>query len=258
MPRPPVVTRGCRVAWPDLPPDVRRTIERLAGAPVARATTQPGGFSPGLAARLLLTNGRRCFAKSVNATAHPIEGTFHRTEARVSAALPTPVPAPRLLGTADEAEVGGAAGGDEWVSLVFEDVAGHQPPVPWRRDDLMRVLDAMSTLAESLTPSPMYLPPPAHPRLGGWREIAAGEGEESGRLVDRLTRLVPEAVKNLEALVETEAGCPEAARGTRSCTSTSTPTTSCSPPIHPGPPPRPGWCSWTGRMPGSGPHSWTC
>jgi hypothetical protein len=202
MLRPPVVAGGCRVAWPDLPPHVRRTVEHLAGAPVAQATTQPGGFSPGLAARLLLTNGRRCFAKSVNATAHPIEGTFHRTEARVSAALPNSTAAPCLLGTADDGD---------WVSLVFEDVAGRQPAVPWRADDLTRVLDAMTTLAERLTPSPVHLPPPADPRLGGWREIIAGEG--SGRLVDRLARLVPEAAGELERLVETEAGWPEAARG---------------------------------------------
>jgi hypothetical protein len=236
MSRPPVVAGGSRVGWPDLPPRVRRTIERLAGAPVTHAASQPGGFSPGLAARLLLADGRRCFAKSVDATAHPTEGTFHRAECQISAALPTTVPAPRLLASHDDADaldelaptdragdgVGGRAGaashgapgdragGGDWVSLVFEDVAGRQPPVPWRPDDLARVLDAMTDLAGTLTPAPVR-PPPAPPRLGGWHDLAAAPATD--RLVDRLARLAPGTARDLDALVALEAGWPEAARG---------------------------------------------
>jgi hypothetical protein len=46
------------------------------------------GFSPGLASRLLLADGRLAFAKAVDAATHPVEGGFHRAELRVAAALP--------------------------------------------------------------------------------------------------------------------------------------------------------------------------
>ena len=57
--------RGERLAWEGLPGEVRAAIEQRLGAPVARTVTKPGGFSPGLAARLELEDGRRVFAKAV-------------------------------------------------------------------------------------------------------------------------------------------------------------------------------------------------
>ena len=45
---------------------------------------------------------------------------YHRVEARVSAALPATVPAPRLLGTLD----------DDWVVLAFEAIDGVEPYQP--------------------------------------------------------------------------------------------------------------------------------
>ena len=73
---------------------------------------------------------------------------FHRREARIAAALPAGAPVPRLLWSYDE-------GGDGWVVLVFEDVEGRHPAVPWQPDELDRVLEALDALAESLTPSPV-------------------------------------------------------------------------------------------------------
>ena len=40
---------GNRLVWRDLPDHVRVGIEELLGAPVIQATSEPGGFSPGLA-----------------------------------------------------------------------------------------------------------------------------------------------------------------------------------------------------------------
>jgi hypothetical protein len=42
---------GVRIAWEQVPGPVREAIEGVCGARVARAQTQAGGFSPGLAAR---------------------------------------------------------------------------------------------------------------------------------------------------------------------------------------------------------------
>ena len=57
--------QGERVPWDRLPSEIRVVIEQRLGATVTRAATSPGGFSPGLAARLELEDGRRVFAKAV-------------------------------------------------------------------------------------------------------------------------------------------------------------------------------------------------
>jgi hypothetical protein len=67
-------------------------VERLLGGRVLRAVTQPGGFTPGVAARLTLSNGRRAFIKALGDT-NPDSLDMHRAEARATAALPASVPA---------------------------------------------------------------------------------------------------------------------------------------------------------------------
>jgi hypothetical protein len=89
-----------RPRWEELPPHVRGQISELAGGRVVAARNCGGGFSPGFASRLTLADGRRAFAKAMDADAWPLQATFHRDEARVSAALPRTVPAPRFLGSA--------------------------------------------------------------------------------------------------------------------------------------------------------------
>jgi hypothetical protein len=80
---------GVRVAWPDVPQDVRAGVEQICGAPVLEARTQPGGFSPGVAARLRCADGGRYFVKAVSAEANAESPDMHRREARVLAALDT-------------------------------------------------------------------------------------------------------------------------------------------------------------------------
>jgi hypothetical protein len=57
---------GSRVDWADVPEQVRTEIERACGAPVVDAVTAPGGFSPGLAARIVCGDGRRWFVKAAS------------------------------------------------------------------------------------------------------------------------------------------------------------------------------------------------
>ena len=78
---------GVRVDWAGLPAAVRAAVEQACGSPVARAVTQPGGFSPGAAARLSCADGRRFFVKAVSAEANPDAVKMHRRESRVLAAL---------------------------------------------------------------------------------------------------------------------------------------------------------------------------
>jgi hypothetical protein len=192
---------GNRLDWAELPDTVRKSIEVAVGSTVVDAASQPGGFSPGLAARLRLADGRRVFAKAVSGVPHAID--FYRREAAVAGRLPVRVAAPRLLWS---------GGGDDWAALVFADVAGHPPPLPWRPVDWRRVHDAVVALSADLTPSPVDLPAiGADPDLfAGWRSLAADPA-----LAAELEpwALGPWARANVERLAALEADWPTAAAG---------------------------------------------
>jgi aminoglycoside phosphotransferase len=158
---------GARLGIDEVPERVRRAIEEILGAPVVAAHSQPGGFSPGLAARLVLADGRRAFAKAVGAERNPVAPGFHRQEVEVLASLPPDLPVPRLLGSYDDGD---------WVALVVDDVDGNAPAEPWRPAELARVVDAMAGLADRLTPSPIAVRPITvldEKAFRGWRTLAA-------------------------------------------------------------------------------------
>ena len=142
---------GVRLQWSELPLPIQSCIEEWLGAPVVSAQSQPGGFSPGVAVRVRAANGRRAFVKAVSPAQNPDSPTIYRREARIVAALPASAPVPQLLWTLDE-------GADGWVVLVFEDIDGRNPALPWRAEELERVLEALTSLAATLTPSPIQAP----------------------------------------------------------------------------------------------------
>ena len=156
-----------------------------------------GGFSPGAAARLLLADGSRIFVKAAGAELNPKTPNMYRDEARALAALPTAVPAPRLLWTYDNGD---------WVALGIEDIDGRQPQVPWRNDELHRVLDAYEKMAAVLTPTPPGFADVRHTHaktLSGWRTLAADPPAD----LDVWTR------RNLGRLADLEARWPDYAGG---------------------------------------------
>lgn len=200
----PAAVGGVRMEWARLPAAVRAAVERLLGGPVVHAATQHGGFSPGVAARLTSADGDHVFVKAVGPEPNPDAPDIHRAEARVAAALPATVPAPRLLGAFDQ---------DGWVALVFEDIEGAMPVQPWRPDELGRVLDALTALAHDLTPTPLAVPAVgqrAADDFRGWRRIAAAA--RAGE--DDLSGLDPWARRHVHDLAALEAGWGDAAAGT--------------------------------------------
>ena len=177
---------------------VRDAVEGGLGARVVEAVTQRGGFSPGAAARLRLDDGRRAFVKAVGSTPNPYSPGIHRREAEIAAALPPETPMPRFLFAHDDGD---------WVALAFEDIAGHDPVLPWRNDELERVLAAMTDLVAALTPAPVNVDPFAKSfgeMLQGWRRLAEAGGTPE---------LDPWAAAHLDELAELEAGLAEAAAG---------------------------------------------
>jgi len=63
---------GDRLRWGEVPEPVRRAVAGRLGAEVRAEDSRPGGFSPGVASRLTLADGRRVFVKAVNAGRNPM------------------------------------------------------------------------------------------------------------------------------------------------------------------------------------------
>ena len=74
---------GVRTPYADIPAQVRHRVESRLGSPVVASITQPGGMSPGCAARLRLANGGRAFVKAVGASLNPQSPDLFRAEIAV-------------------------------------------------------------------------------------------------------------------------------------------------------------------------------
>lgn len=154
-----------RLDWTQLPPALRARVEEFAGSPVARAQSQDGGFSAGLASRLTFADGRRLFVKAVQESA---DGTFalYVREAEVLGAIPRSLPAAHLVD---------AFTADGWAVLLIEDVEGRHPERSATAPDTAHVLDAIAALATA--PAPRTLPRLAdelHDDSGSWRRLEEG------------------------------------------------------------------------------------
>ena len=188
-----------------MPDAVRSALERWLGSPVAMAESQAGGFSPGIAARIRTADGARYFVKGAGPVPNRDTPGMHRREAQVLTAMPAGVDVPRLLWSYDDEESG-------WVLLVFQDVEGRHPHMPWKMDELDRVLRGLTKLADALTPSPLPASQVGSAReafgrsINGWRRLAEGQPPDLDRL-DQWSR------RNLERLVELESQAADAVEG---------------------------------------------
>ncbi|MCP2306328.1 Phosphotransferase enzyme family protein [Actinokineospora globicatena] len=187
---------GTRMSWGEVPQHVRARIERALGEPVVTAVSQAGGFSPGLAVRVGLGSGRRVFVKAVGSGVNSVAPRLCRREIAVAGRLPEGLPVPRLLWSDDDGD---------WVTLVFEDVEGRTPPLPWRADTWWRVQEELADLADALTPSPIDVEPLADKMFSGWRSLAAEPA-----LADRIDDW---SKANLDRLAEWESRWTAAAAG---------------------------------------------
>lgn len=171
-------------------PAARDSVQRLVRGTVVGSQNCPDGFSPGLACRLRLGDGRRVFVKAIDGEAWPNEMDAYRAEAWIAQHLPDGAPAPRHLGSYDDGR---------WVILAFEDIDGQPPTCPWTHDQLEMVIGALD-----FGRLPDVALPADHPRLGGWAEISD---------VERLRDRSPWAAEHLAALIELERDGRSAATG---------------------------------------------
>lgn len=194
----PLAFSGQRLDWRDLPRRVRETIVSLAGAQVTAETSATSGFSPGFVAVLELADGKAVFVKAVSPRENPGAPDQARAEIRVARAVPTSVPAPRLLWWQDDGD---------WVISGFTPVHGRTPALPWREDDLQLVLAAVADLSAT-HPLPGHELPRTQDQLAeeftGWARLAAGDEAQLTRLVDRLGKRGRWAAEHLTDLVAWE------------------------------------------------------
>ena len=67
--------------------------------------------------------------------------------------------------------------------LLFEEIDGWHPEFPWRDQDFERVLEALTLLAEQLTPSPLVAPSASIPGEQNYWELLSNEPTALVRLV---------------------------------------------------------------------------
>src|SRR5829696_5153373 len=86
------------------------------------------------------------FVKAVSSTQNEQSPSLHRAEAQVVGQLPSTSYVPALLGVYDDGV---------WVGLVFEDLDGHTPAVPWNAAEVEAAMTALQHMAREFTPSPV-------------------------------------------------------------------------------------------------------
>ncbi|KOX11674.1 phosphotransferase family protein [Nocardiopsis sp. NRRL B-16309] len=190
-----------RLGWEDVPDHLTEKFTAVFGAPVATEQRQTGGFSPGLASRLVLADGQRVFVKAIHEGRDPHTPGLYRREIEVTKTLPPAAPAPRSLWTYDDGD---------WVMLAFEDIDGHTPAQPWQPQELERVVATLADMADALTPAPADTVPATEDLAvpySSWRRLSAGEGPA------RAEALPDWARENLPLLTDLEKDWAAAAAG---------------------------------------------
>jgi aminoglycoside phosphotransferase (APT) family kinase protein len=189
-----------RLTWDDISVGVRAALEHRLGGRIVHTQASRYGFSPGLAGLVDVDNDARFFVKAAGPTSDEVTAVdSYRREADVTRTLPATIPAPRLLDVHDA---------DDWIVLIYEQIHGRNPALPWSADELDTVITGVDTLANLATPAPPATAAtvPAfrfNPR--GWARM--GEAGSVSRIDDPYIR------DHLAAMIELESRAPAACVG---------------------------------------------
>jgi hypothetical protein len=191
---------GVRLPYEKMPVSVRDWVERALGSAVVSASTQQGGFSPGVAARLVTASGRRAFVKAVGTSLNPKTPELFRQEITAMQAIGRLPMAPQLYDVYDDGD---------WVGMLFEDIDGRLPAHPWEQADAERVLDAVAELTDALDPSPWPDAPViavrSHDFLSRWNNVLEDGLAVPSWMEGRVEEFAELAQTGLRALAEGKA-----------------------------------------------------
>jgi hypothetical protein len=191
---------GVRLPFEKLPAAVRAWVERSLGSVVVSAVTQQGGFSPGVAARLVTASGRRAFVKTVGTALNPKTPELFRQEITAMRGIGTVPMAPVLYDVYDDGD---------WVGMLFEDIEGRLPAHPWEQADADRALGALAELTEALDPSPWPDAPVAAVRsrdfLSRWDKVLEDELAVPSWMDGRVEEFAELARTGIKALADGKA-----------------------------------------------------
>ncbi|MDA1362092.1 phosphotransferase [Glycomyces luteolus] len=159
-----------RPAYATLPASVRARISAELGGEPQTVSVAGGGFTTGFAGRLRSASGTELFIKAAGPLTPEVREAY-RDEARITAALPSEIPAPGVRFHADM---------DGWTVTGFEALQGEPLTLPMRTGALGLVLDAWATAAEALNPPPPALlacgiKPKTAANLSFFQNVASGE-----------------------------------------------------------------------------------
>ncbi|MFE7803811.1 phosphotransferase family protein [Streptomyces sp. NPDC057430] len=187
-----------RPEWGSLHRDVRAYVERRLAARVVEAVSCGGGFTPGVASRLRLDDGRHVFLKGMSADL-PFAPQY-ADEVAVTSVLPEGV-GPRVGWWANPGESGG------WWWLCLEDIPGTMPVLAPDSADTEMALAAVEQAGKLLTPSPLDGAKPIADLVGRW---LTGWSTLATQIPDDLDLW---AARNLEALAAIEQDWQQEAGG---------------------------------------------
>jgi hypothetical protein len=184
----------------DAPVAVRTWLADALGDEPVSWTTAVGGFSPGIAARLVTADGRRAFVKAVDGSANRDTPQLFRDEAAALRILGADPATRRLIAPMLDSYDDG-----DWVALLLTDIDGATPAQPFVAADVEVVGAGLTALADSLgrITTDVELPTMASSSLAeGWGVLA-----EAPELLDAWTR------RHLSVLLELADHSRSALRG---------------------------------------------
>jgi aminoglycoside phosphotransferase (APT) family kinase protein len=144
---PPLDATAIRPGYPDLPEPVRRRIARELGGEPDLIRIAGGGYTLGFAARLRSGSGPELFVKAAGPETPGVRDMY-RQEARVTAALPPDLPAPKVLFT-DEV--------DDWTVTGFEALQAKPVTLPMTAAAVSQLLETWAEASAKLNPPPEAL-----------------------------------------------------------------------------------------------------
>jgi Ser/Thr protein kinase RdoA (MazF antagonist) len=200
----PSLASSPRRPYESLPAQLRAWVDAALGAPVVQASTQTGGFSAGVAARIRTADGNRAFIKAVGPDPNPDTPGLFRTELAALQALASAelasLTAPLLAGYDD----------GEHVALLLTDIDGQQPAQPFHSHEVALIGTGLDLLADALSRTQIDLDLPRladGPLLDRWRH-AHDKADRAG-----LAQLDPWLPAHLDTLLDLAAHARTALAG---------------------------------------------